>query len=63
MKSIFKNWKTTSSGIITAAGGILLFMQDKSKIMEAITAVLAGIGLIFAHDSAANNTQPPAAGQ
>lgn len=63
MKNIFKNWKTTSSGIITAAGGVLLLLHDKTKTMEALTAVLAGIGLIFAHDGAGGNSQPPTAGQ
>jgi len=61
MKNIFKNWKTTSTGIITAAGGVLLFVHDKAKVVEALTAVLSGIGLIFAHDGANSNSQPPTA--
>ena len=59
MKNLFKNWKTTSTGIVTIAGGIVLYLHDDTKVMEALTAVLAGIGLLFAHDGANSNSQPP----
>jgi hypothetical protein len=57
MNSIFKNWKTTSAGLVTIAGGITLYMHDKTQFVEALTAVLAGIGLLFAHDGT-NTTTP-----
>lgn len=50
MKNILKNWKTTSVGLVTIAGGVSLYMHDNTKFVEALTAVLAGIGLLFAHD-------------
>lgn len=56
MKSIFNNWKTTSAGIVTIAGGVTLYLHDNSKFVEALTTVLAGIGLLFAHDG---TTMPP----
>jgi hypothetical protein len=53
-----KSWKTTSTGIVMIAGGItrLLFAiksgnYTEEAIMTTITAVLTGIGLIFAKDS------------
>ncbi|HWB23850.1 MAG TPA: hypothetical protein VG738_00125 [Chitinophagaceae bacterium] len=55
MKALFKNWKTTSAGIVTIAGGITLFLHDSTKFVEGLTAVLAGLGLLFAHDG--DNTQ------
>ncbi|MES1181487.1 MAG: hypothetical protein ABUL44_01705 [Flavobacterium sp.] len=61
MKKLFNNWKTTSAGIVTIAGGVTLYLHDNTKFVEALTAVLAGIGLLFAHDG--GNTMPPAAPQ
>ena len=52
-----KNWKTTSAGITSIVSGCvgLYFAWKTSNINEAtltgsITAIVAGIGLIFAHD-------------
>jgi hypothetical protein len=58
MKNIFNNWKTSSAGIVTIAGGVTLYLNDKTKFVEALTAVLAGLGLLFAHDG---TTTPPSA--
>jgi cytochrome c biogenesis protein ResB len=51
-----KSWKTTSAGIIMILGaitGLLLHngMFTQEVIMGAATAILGGIGLIFAKDS------------
>lgn len=51
MKNIFKNWKTTSAGILSIVGGITLYLHDNTRFTEGLTAVLAGIGLIFAGDA------------
>lgn len=51
MKNLLRNWKTTSAGILAIAGGIALYVNDKTKIMEALTAILSGIGLLVASDS------------
>lgn len=51
MKNAFKHWKTTSAGIIAIVTGIALYVSDHSKLTEALTAVLGGVGLIFAADS------------
>ncbi len=58
MRNLLNNWKTTSTGIVTIVGGVTLYLHDETKFVEALTAVLAGIGLLFAHDS--GNTIPPA---
>jgi uncharacterized membrane protein HdeD (DUF308 family) len=61
-----KNWKTTSAGIIMIVGGIVrMFFAFKNgniteeSILTATTAVLGGIGLVFAKDSnvTGGNTQ------
>jgi len=53
-----KSWKTTSTGILLIAGGItrLLFAvksgnYTEESIITTISAVLTGIGLVFAKDS------------
>lgn len=52
MKTFFiKNWKTTSAGIVSIATGIVLYTKDKSQLVEALTLVLAGIGLILSKDA------------
>lgn len=53
---MFKNWKTTSAGIIMVLGGIttLVFANHpltSEAIMGAATAILGGIGLMFAKDN------------
>lgn len=58
MKNIFKNWKTTSAGILAIIGGVVMYMHDKTKIVEASAAILGGIGLIFAADG--SNVNPSA---
>lgn len=50
IKNIMKNWKTSSAGLISIITGVSLFLNDKTKLAEAITAVLAGIGLLYAAD-------------
>ncbi|MGR3790659.1 hypothetical protein ACUXZJ_07085 [Flavobacterium sp. TN-1] len=50
MKLFFKNWKTTSAGVVSIVSGVLLFINDKTKAIEALTAILAGIGLVFSQD-------------
>jgi phosphotransferase system glucose/maltose/N-acetylglucosamine-specific IIC component len=53
-----KSWKTTSAGIVAIVGAItgLYFAfksgtLNQSVITTAISAILVGIGLIFAKDS------------
>ena len=51
-----KNWKTTSSGILLIVGAIATIVYQHNSlspelIMGAATAILGGIGLIFAKDS------------
>lgn len=61
MKKVFSNWKTTSAGIITIAGGVTLYLHDKTQFLPALTAALAGVGLLFAHDASnakASSTDP-----
>jgi uncharacterized membrane protein HdeD (DUF308 family) len=50
MKNIFKNWKTTSAGILTAVGGVVLYVNDNTRITEALLTILTGLGLILAKD-------------
>ena len=50
MKKLFKNWKTTSAGLLSIAGGIVLYTGDKTKLMESLTAIMAGIGLLVSKD-------------
>jgi hypothetical protein len=63
---MLRNWKTTSAGITAIAGGLIgMFYAIKAKnvtpeiLTGAITAILTGIGLIFAKDSnvTGGNTQ------
>jgi hypothetical protein len=58
MKSILKNWKTTTAGVSMIAGAIILYLNDKTKIPEALLGLMAGIGLILGADS--SSTTPPA---
>ena len=49
------SWKTKSSGILAVIGGVcmLVFAKviDQAVIMASSTAILTGIGLIFARDN------------
>ena len=52
-----KNWKTTSTGITMVVGGIVGFYfaiknntVNEGTVTGCLTAVLGGIGLIFAKD-------------
>lgn len=49
MKNLIKNWKTTIIGISAVFVGIKTILTTGS-INEAITSIMAGIGLIFAKD-------------
>lgn len=53
-----KSWKTTSSGILLIAGGVTRFLFalkagefTEESVMTTLTAVLGGIGLMFAKDN------------
>ena len=46
-----KNWKTTLSGIALIIGAIAMFVNDPTKLNEAIVGGTAGIGLIVAKDN------------
>ena len=51
MKNALKNWKTTSAGVVMIVTGVLLYLNDRTKTVEALTSVLAGFGLIWAKDN------------
>lgn len=46
---MFKNWKTTISGLGAIISGIALIV--KGDIAGGVTAVITGIGLVAAKDS------------
>lgn len=46
---MFKNWKTTLSGLGAIVSGIALIV--KGDIAGGVTAVITGIGLVAAKDS------------
>lgn len=49
-----KSWKTTSAGILSIAGAVVAFIftpHDQANVMAEITAVVLGVGLLFAKDS------------
>lgn len=43
-----KNWKTTLLGLGSIVTGVALFLKGQQA--EAISALMSGIGLIFAKD-------------
>jgi len=50
------SWKTTTTGITAIAGALVMVWFKRHEltetaIMSAITAIVTGIGLIFARDS------------
>ncbi len=52
----FANWKTTSAGLIMIIGAISSFFFIEGKLTQAelmiqITAILGGLGLLFAKDN------------
>jgi hypothetical protein len=51
MKKYLDNWKTTSAGIVAVVSAIVMYTNDKTKVIEAVTLLLGGIGLIFAADA------------
>ena len=50
MKNLFKNWKTNSAGILSITGGVVLYLDDNTKVVESLSLVLTGLGFIFAKD-------------
>ncbi len=51
MNIYLKHWKTTSAGIVTCVGAIVLYYNDPTrKIAPPLTAFLTGVGLFFASD-------------
>lgn len=51
-----RNWKTTLSGIALIIGAVAMYVNDQTKINEAIVGVTAGLGLIFAKDNDVSGT-------
>jgi uncharacterized membrane protein HdeD (DUF308 family) len=49
MKKFFINWKTTVSGIVSIAAGIVLYSKGEHTI--ALSTIAAGIGHIFGSDA------------
>lgn len=52
------SWKTTSAGIVSiATGGFAIYEAvqakrlDQATFLSALTAILAGVGLLFARDN------------
>ena len=50
------SWKTTSMGVLAIAGSLVhLFFNRESiteaMVMETVTAILVGIGLMFSRDN------------
>ena len=43
------NWKTTLSGFSAIVGGVTLIIV-KGNMMDGVTAIITGVGLIFAKD-------------
>ncbi len=56
MKNILTNWKTSSAGIILIATGAMAMVTAKAFSVEGLTAILAGIGLLFGADASTTNT-------
>lgn len=59
-----KSWKTTSAGILAIVGGIVRFyfavkagQFTEEAITTSLTAVLSGIGLLFARDNNVTSEQ------
>jgi hypothetical protein len=50
MNKFFKSWKTTSAGIIAIVSGVVNYLNDKTQIVESLTSILLGFGLIFSKD-------------
>lgn len=48
MGNLLKNWKTTLMGVASVATGISLIASGNTE--GGVSAILAGIGLIFAKD-------------
>jgi hypothetical protein len=59
-----KSWKTTSAGILAIAGGVTRMVLSvmhhavtEEAVMTSLTAVMTGIGLIFARDNDVTSEQ------
>lgn len=58
MNIIFKNWKTTSAGILAIASGVAGYMHHDISFVEALAPILTGLGLLFAHDGTTPTNTP-----
>lgn len=66
MNNLMANWKTTSAGVTMIIGSIvhLVFSVRDHTANEntwtiSLTAIVAGVGLIFAGDSSGSQPKPP----
>jgi hypothetical protein len=46
---ILRNWKTTITGVAAILSGVKIYIST-GNINEALTAIIAGVGLLFAKD-------------
>lgn len=58
MKALFSNWKTTSAGLVMIIGSVIhvIFAVRSGTATEgvwtaSVTAIVAGLGLMFAGDA------------
>lgn len=66
IKNLFNNWKTTSAGIaliITNTVHLVFAVRnhtsDENTWIFSLTAIVGGIGLIFAGDASQSSPKPP----
>ena len=54
MKNFFASWKTSSAGLLMIIGAIVAMIYtkplDQTTLMATVSAVVGGIGLLFAKD-------------
>lgn len=67
LKQLLTNWKTTAAGTTMIIGSVvhLVFSTkahtgDESTWTVSLTAIVAGLGLMFAGDASASTPKPPA---
>ena len=55
---IFKNWKTTITGLVIVLGALIMVYFEKATLTEASLFIAGGITLFFVNDPGNNNINP-----